>query len=48
LHRLNTLREETVIIGDRMDTGIVAGVETEIETILVLSEPVQIIDFCGQ
>jgi NagD protein len=30
-------REETVIIGDRMDTDIVAGIESEIETVLVLS-----------
>ncbi len=34
---LGTRREETVIIGDRMDTDIVAGIESEIETILVLS-----------
>jgi NagD protein len=37
LRRLNSRREETIIIGDRMDTDIVAGVETEIETVLVLS-----------
>jgi NagD protein len=37
LRRLNVRREETAIIGDRMDTDIVAGVETEIETVLVLS-----------
>ena len=37
LRRLNHRREETVIIGDRMDTDIVAGVESEIETVLVLS-----------
>ena len=37
LHRLRSRREETVIIGDRMDTDIVAGVESEIETVLVLS-----------
>ncbi|MDR0376851.1 MAG: HAD-IIA family hydrolase [Spirochaetaceae bacterium] len=37
LRRLNARREDTVIIGDRMDTDIVAGVEAEIETILVLS-----------
>jgi NagD protein len=37
LRRLNATREETVIIGDRMDTDIVAGVESEIETVLVLS-----------
>ena len=37
LKRLNAKREETAIIGDRMDTDIVAGVESEIETVLVLS-----------
>jgi len=37
LRRLNARREETVIIGDRMDTDIIAGIETEIETVLVLS-----------
>jgi NagD protein len=37
LRRLNARREDTAIIGDRMDTDIVAGVESEIETILVLS-----------
>jgi NagD protein len=37
LRRLNTNRENTAIIGDRMDTDIVAGVESEIETVLVLS-----------
>jgi len=39
-HALKTLgctREETVIIGDRMDTDIIAGIESEIETVLVLS-----------
>jgi NagD protein len=30
-------REETIIIGDRMDTDIVAGIESEIDTCLVLS-----------
>ena len=37
LRRLNSRREETAIIGDRMDTDIVAGVESGIETVLVLS-----------
>jgi NagD protein len=37
MRRLNARREETVIIGDRMDTDIVAGMESEIETVLVLS-----------
>jgi NagD protein len=37
LRRLNARREDTAIIGDRMDTDIVAGIESEIETVLVLS-----------
>jgi len=37
LRKLNSQREETAIIGDRMDTDIISGIETEIETILVLS-----------
>jgi NagD protein len=37
LKRLKTPREATVIIGDRMDTDIVAGIESEIETVLVLT-----------
>jgi NagD protein len=37
LGRLNSRREETAIIGDRMDTDIISGVESEIETVLVLS-----------
>lgn len=37
LKRLERKREETMIIGDRMDTDILAGIEAEIETTLVLS-----------
>ena len=37
LRRLGATREETAIIGDRMDTDIIAGLEADIETILVLS-----------
>jgi NagD protein len=37
LRRLNARRETTAIVGDRMDTDIVAGVEADIETVLVLS-----------
>jgi len=37
LKRLNMRREDTVIIGDRMDTDIIAGIESEIMTVLVLS-----------
>ncbi len=37
LQRLGCRRSETVIIGDRMDTDIVAGIESGIETVLVLT-----------
>ncbi len=37
LKRIGCRRAETVIIGDRMDTDIIAGIESEIETVLVLS-----------
>ncbi len=37
LKRLGCRREESVIVGDRMDTDIIAGIESEIDTILVLS-----------
>lgn len=37
LKLLGCSREETVIIGDRMDTDIIAGIESEIDTVLVLS-----------
>ncbi|MGC9521595.1 MAG: HAD-IIA family hydrolase [Anaerolineae bacterium] len=37
LNYLGVHSEDTVMIGDRMDTDIVAGVETGMETILVLS-----------
>ena len=37
LKQLGTHRDETAIIGDRMDTDIVAGIETELDTVLVLS-----------
>jgi NagD protein len=37
LKKLQSRREDTIIIGDRMDTDIVAGVEAEIETVLVLT-----------
>lgn len=37
LTRLGTRREETAIIGDRMDTDIVSGIESGIDTVLVLS-----------
>ncbi len=34
---LGSKPEETAIIGDRMDTDIIAGIESDLETILVLS-----------
>lgn len=37
LKRIECRREETLIIGDRMDTDIIAGLESEITTLLVLS-----------
>jgi len=37
LKLLGSPREETVIIGDRMDTDIIAGIESEIDSVLVLS-----------
>ncbi len=37
LKKLTCSREESVIIGDRMDTDIIAGIESEIDTVLVLS-----------
>lgn len=37
LKRLQATREDTVIIGDRMDTDILAGIESEIDTVLVLT-----------
>ncbi|NCN05612.1 MAG: HAD family hydrolase [Spirochaetales bacterium] len=37
LKKLQSTREETAIIGDRMDTDIISGIESEIDTVLVLS-----------
>jgi NagD protein len=37
IKKIGCRREETLIIGDRMDTDIVSGIESEIETALVLS-----------
>lgn len=37
LKRLKSRREDTAIVGDRMDTDIIAGLEAEITTVLVLS-----------
>lgn len=37
LKKLGCRHEETAIVGDRMDTDIIADIESEIETVLVLS-----------
>lgn len=37
MHQLGCKREDTAIIGDRMDTDILSGIQTEIDTVLVLS-----------
>jgi NagD protein len=37
LKRLGCHRVDLAVIGDRMDTDIIAGIETEIDTVLVLS-----------
>ena len=37
LKKLGCDEKESVIIGDRMDTDIIAGIESEIDTVLVLS-----------
>ena len=37
LKQLECRREDTIIIGDRMDTDILAGIESEIDTVLVLT-----------
>lgn len=37
LKKLGCNKDDAVIIGDRMDTDIIAGIESEIQTVLVLS-----------
>jgi NagD protein len=37
LKKMGCRREETAIVGDRMDTDILSGIESEIDTVLVLS-----------
>ena len=37
LRFLGAHSEETVMVGDRMDTDVIAGVESGLETILVLT-----------
>lgn len=46
LKKINCVREETAIVGDRMDTDIIAGIESEIETVLVLSGVTNTEDLC--
>ncbi len=47
LKRLGVRREDAVIIGDRMDTDIIAGIEAEIDTVLVLSGVTAFDDLIG-
>ena len=37
LKKIDCLRQDTAIIGDRMDTDIISGIESELDTVLVLS-----------
>jgi NagD protein len=37
LNRIETHSENTMMVGDRMDTDIVAGIEAGLDTILVLT-----------
>ena len=37
LNTLGSHSEETIMVGDRMDTDVIAGMEAGMETILVLS-----------
>ena len=37
LKRLGVKREDAIVIGDRMDTDVICGLESEIDTLLVLS-----------
>lgn len=37
LKKMQCKPEDTVIVGDRMDTDIIAGIESELETVLVFS-----------
>lgn len=53
MKKLGCHREETMIIGDRMDTDIIAGIQTEVDTLLVLSgvtdlEDVPSFSYCPQ
>lgn len=44
IKKLGCHRADAILIGDRMDTDIIAGIETEIDTVLVLSGVTQIKD----
>ena len=51
LKKLNCHRADAVIVGDRMDTDIIAGIESELDTVLVLSgvstrENIQVFPYC--
>lgn len=51
LHKLGVHSAEAVMVGDRMDTDIVAGIETGVDTVLVLSgcttrEDVSLYSYC--
>ena len=53
MKKLSCHRNETIIIGDRMDTDIIAGIQTEVDTLLVLSgvtslEEVSSFSYCPQ
>jgi NagD protein len=37
LKKIGCSNDETIIIGDRMDTDIIAGIESEIDTLLVMT-----------
>jgi NagD protein len=37
MNRIEAHSESTVMVGDRMDTDVVAGIEAGLETVLVLS-----------
>jgi NagD protein len=37
MNRIGAHSEETVMIGDRMDTDVIAGIEAGLTTVLVLS-----------
>jgi NagD protein len=47
LDRLGGHSKETVMIGDRMDTDIVGGIESEFTTVLVLSGVTQQADIAS-